>query len=50
MVKPAPVEDQSRPSAAEAFEAYFAKVDEALTPAARALTEEDIARLVKESR
>ena len=50
MVKPAPVKDQSRSSAAQAFDAYFGKVDEALTPAARALTDENIARLVKESR
>ena len=50
MITLAPVEDQKSPSAAEAFEAYFAKVDEALTPAARELTDEDIARLVKESR
>lgn len=39
-----------RGTAREAFEAYFAKADAALTPAARALTDEDVLRMVKESR
>ena len=37
-------------TAVEAFEAYFAKADATLSPAARALSDEDVVRLVKESR
>jgi len=32
------------------FEAYFAKADATLTPAARELSDEDVVRMVKESR
>jgi len=39
-----------RISAAEAFEAFFAKADSTLTPAARELTDADIVKLVHESR
>ncbi|WP_372827443.1 type II toxin-antitoxin system Phd/YefM family antitoxin [Polaromonas sp.] len=41
---------RKRLSASEAFADYFAKADAALTPAARELTDEDIVRMVKESR
>jgi hypothetical protein len=34
----------------EEFEAYFAKADAMLTPAARELTDEDVVRMVKASR
>lgn len=37
-------------TAVEAFQAYFAKADATLTQAARDLTDEDVVRLVKESR
>lgn len=37
-------------TALEAFQTYFAKADATLTPAARELTDEDVVRLVKESR
>ena len=39
-----------RSSAAEAFEAFFAKTDNTLTPAARDLTDADVVKLVKTSR
>lgn len=39
-----------RVSAAEAFEAFFAKADSSLTPAARDLTDVDVVNLVKASR
>lgn len=39
-----------RSKAVEAFEAYFAKADASLTPAAAALTDEDVLRLVKAAR
>ena len=39
-----------RTSAAEAFEAFFAKADSTLTPATRMLTDADIVKLVQESR
>jgi hypothetical protein len=41
---------RKRGMAVEAFEAYFAKADATLTPAARELTDEDVVRMVKESR
>ena len=41
---------RKRGTAAEAFEAYFAKADASLTSAARELTDEDVVRMVKESR
>ena len=41
---------QNRLSAADAFEAYFARVNATLTPAALQLTDEDVVRLVKEAR
>jgi len=37
-------------NALETFQAYFAKADATLKPAAHALTDEDVVRLVKESR
>lgn len=39
-----------RTRAVEAFKAYSAMADAALTPAARELTDEDVVRLVKEQR
>ncbi len=39
-----------RTSAVEAFDAFFAKADSTLTPAARELTDADIVKLVHESR
>ena len=53
MVSPQDMQDlqdarRKRGTAVEAFEAYFAKADAALTPAARELTDEDMVRLVKE--
>ena len=39
-----------RSSAAEAFEAFFAKADSTLPPAAEALTDADVVKLVKETR
>lgn len=39
-----------RGTAREAFDAYFAKADATLTPAARELTDDDVLRMVKESR
>ncbi|MES2972514.1 MAG: type II toxin-antitoxin system Phd/YefM family antitoxin [Pseudomonadota bacterium] len=39
-----------RSKTVSAFEAYFAESDKHLTPAARKLTEADVARLVRESR
>ena len=39
-----------RGTAVQAFEAYFAKADATLTPAARELTDADVVRLVKASR
>lgn len=55
MVSPQDMQDlqdarRKRGTAVEVFEAYFAKADAALTPAARELTDEDVVRLVKESR
>lgn len=55
MVSPQDMRDlqearRKRGTAAEAFEAYFAKADATLTPAARELTDEDVVRMVKESR
>ena len=41
---------RKRSTAVEAFEAYFAKADATLTPAARELTDEDVVRMVKASR
>lgn len=41
---------RKRGAAVEEFEAYFAKADAMLTPAARELTDEDVTRMVKESR
>lgn len=41
---------RKRSNAVEAFEAYFAKVDATLAPAARELSDEDVAHLVKASR
>ncbi|MGE4529853.1 MAG: type II toxin-antitoxin system Phd/YefM family antitoxin [Acidithiobacillus sp.] len=39
-----------RSEAVAEFEAHFARADTHLTPAARELTDEDVVRLVKESR
>lgn len=39
-----------RGTAREAFEAYFAKADTTLTPAARDLTDDEVLRMVKEPR
>ena len=55
MVSPQDMQDlqdarRKRVTAVDAFEAYFAKADAALTPAARNLTDEDVVRLVKEPR
>lgn len=55
MVSPQDMQDlqdarRKRGTAVEAFEAFFAKADAALTPAARELTDEDLVRMVKESR
>ena len=55
MVSPQDMQDlqdarRKRATAVEAFESYFAKADAALTPAARELTDEDVVRMVKESR
>lgn len=55
MVSPQDMQDlqdarSKRSSAVEEFEAYFAKADANLTPAARELTDADVAQLVKESR
>jgi antitoxin Phd len=41
---------RKRGAAVEEFEAYFTKADAMLTPAARELTDEDVTRMVKESR
>lgn len=41
---------RKRSTAVKAFEAYFAKADATLTPAARELTDEDVVRMVKASR
>lgn len=41
---------RQRGTAVEAFEAYFAKADAMLTPAARELTDADVVKLVHESR
>ncbi len=41
---------RKRGTAIDAFEAFFAKADAALTPAARELSNEDVVRIVKESR
>ena len=41
---------ESGRKAVEEFQAYFAKADAHLTPAARVLTDEDVARLVKGAR
>jgi prevent-host-death family protein len=41
---------RKRDTAVEAFDAYFARADAALTPAARELTDEDVVRMVKASR
>ena len=41
---------RKRSTAVEAFEAYFAKADATLKPAARELTDEDVVRMVKASR
>jgi prevent-host-death family protein len=41
---------RKRGTAVEEFEAYFAKADAMLTPAARELTDEDVVRMVKASR
>jgi prevent-host-death family protein len=41
---------RKRGTAVDAFDAYFAKADAALTPAASELTDEDVARMVKASR
>ena len=37
-------------TAVKAFEAYFAKADAVLTPAARELSDADVVRLVKAAR
>ena len=55
MVSPQDMQDlqdarRKRSIAVEAFEAYFAKSDATLSPAARNLTDEDVVRLVHESR
>ena len=55
MVSPQDMQDlqtarRKRGTAAEAFDAYFARADATLTSAARALTDEDVVNLVKESR
>ncbi len=55
MVSPQDMQDlqearRKRGTAVEAFGAYFAKADATLTPAARELTDEDVTRMVKESR
>jgi antitoxin Phd len=55
MVSPQDMEDlqtvrRKRGTAVEAFEAYFAKADATLIPAARKLPGDDVVRLVKESR
>lgn len=41
---------RKRASSVEAFEAYFAKADAALKPAARELTDADVVKLVRELR
>ncbi|OGS98870.1 MAG: prevent-host-death protein [Gallionellales bacterium RIFCSPLOWO2_12_FULL_59_22] len=41
---------RKRGTAVVEFEAYFAKADAMLTTAARELTDEDVTRMVKESR
>ena len=41
---------RKRSAAVKEFEAYFAKADATLTPAARELTDEDVVRMVKASR
>lgn len=41
---------RNRSEAVAEFEAHFARADAHLTPAARELTDEDVVRLVKESR
>jgi len=41
---------RKRSTAVKAFEAYFAKSDATLTPAARELTDKDVVRMVKASR
>lgn len=41
---------RQRGTAVAAFEAYFAKADATLTPAARELTDADVVKLVHESR
>ena len=55
MVSPQDMEDlqnarSKRTTAVKAFEAYFARADRTLTPAARKLTDKDIVRLVHQSR
>ena len=55
MVSPKDMQDllearRNRCIAVEAFEAYFARSDGSLTHAARSLTDEDIVKLVHESR
>ena len=57
MVSPQDMQDlqearRKRGTAAEAFEAYFAKAkaNATLTPAVREFTDEDVVRMVKESR
>ena len=55
MVSPQDMQDlqearRKRGTAIEAFDAYFAKADTTLTPAARELTDEDVVLMVKESR
>lgn len=54
MVSPQDMQDlqdarRKRGTAVEAFEAYFAKADAALAPAALDLTDESVLRMVKES-
>ena len=41
---------RQRSTAAEVFEAFFAKTDDKLTPAARKLMDEDVVSMVLESR
>ncbi|MDZ4252714.1 MAG: type II toxin-antitoxin system Phd/YefM family antitoxin [Sulfuritalea sp.] len=41
---------RKRSAAVKEFDAYFAKADATLTPAARELTDEDVVRMVKASR
>lgn len=54
MVSPQDMQDlqdarRKRGTTVEAFEAYFAKADAALTPPALELTDESLVRMVKES-